>query len=109
MGYRSINSFSRTRSSCCGGISQQSMDEGQLIMVGDYFSFAWIPLGHQIFFGRPSPELTLKMILESTTAKPTDDVNKMRDYVTRCLDSPDTIMMESNYGEEDLRPEEIWQ
>ena len=49
------------------------------------------------------------MILESTTANSTDDVKKMRDYVTRCLDSPDTIMMESNYGEEDLCPGEIWQ
>ena len=75
-----------------GFLNSQWM-EGQLIMVGDYFSFAWIPLGHQIFFGRPSPELTLKMILESTTANSTDDVKKMRDYVTRCLDSPDTIMM----------------
>ena len=49
------------------------------------------------------------MILESTTANSTDDVKKMRDYVKRCLNSPDTIMMESNYAEEDLRPEEIWQ
>jgi len=47
------------------------------------------------------------MILESTTAKSTDDIKEMRNYVTRCLESPDTIMMESNYGEEYLRPEEF--
>ena len=27
--------------------------EGQLVVIGnDYFSFAWVPLEHQIFFGR---------------------------------------------------------
>ena len=39
--------------------------QGQLIMVKDYFSFAWIPLGHQVFFGRPSAELALKMMQEA--------------------------------------------
>jgi Cyclin D1 binding domain len=39
---------------------------GQLVLVGqDYFSFAWLPIGHQVFFGRPSPELTLKLLRES--------------------------------------------
>lgn len=40
--------------------------DGQLVVIGpgDYFSFAWVPLEHQIFFGRPSPELTLKMLRE---------------------------------------------
>ena len=38
--------------------------EGQLILVGDFFSFAWVPIGKQIFFGRPSPELTIRMMKE---------------------------------------------
>jgi len=48
-----------------GYINHQFM-EGQLVVIGggDYFSFAWVPLEHQIFFGRPSPELTLKMLRE---------------------------------------------
>lgn len=36
--------------------------EGQLIMVNEYFSFAWLPIGHQVFFGRPTPELILKLV-----------------------------------------------
>jgi len=44
-----------------GFVNNQWLD-GQLILVGDYFSFAWVPLGHQVFFGRPSAELTLKML-----------------------------------------------
>jgi hypothetical protein len=74
--------------------------EGQLVVIGpgDYFSFAWIPLEHQIFFGRPSPELTLKMLREggppSITAGvglpvPTlkdGNIREMRDYVSRCME-----------------------
>lgn len=74
--------------------------EGQLVVIGpgDYFSFAWIPLEHQIFFGRPSPELTLKMLREagapSLTAGmggpvPTledGNVRTMTDYVLRCME-----------------------
>lgn len=83
-----------------GFINQQWMD-GQLIMIGDsYFSFAWLPISHQIFFGRPSPELALKMLREAGnsevmgigTPPPSvedDDVGKMRAYITRCLDETD--------------------
>jgi len=40
--------------------------DGQLVVTGkgDYFSFTWVPLEHKIFFGRPSPEFTLKMLRE---------------------------------------------
>jgi len=71
--------------------------EGQLIIVGDYFSFAWVPLGHQIFFGRPSPELTLKMLRESQMkelqAGPGElkDVAKMRAFAVRCWDETELL------------------
>jgi hypothetical protein len=73
--------------------------EGQLVIIGpgDYFSFAWIPLEHQIFFGRPSPELTLKMLREGGSASltagmglpvPSVDGNsrEIRDYLSRCME-----------------------
>ena len=63
-----------------GFINNQWMD-GQLILVGEYFSFAWLPLGHQIFFGRPSAELTLKMLKQS----------KMADYGAIDKDSPNVV------------------
>jgi hypothetical protein len=44
-----------------GFVNSQWID-GQLILVGEHFSFAWLPIGHQVFFGRPSPELTLKLL-----------------------------------------------
>lgn len=36
--------------------------DGQLILVNEYFSFAWLPIGHQVFFGRPTPELIVKLM-----------------------------------------------
>jgi hypothetical protein len=74
--------------------------DGQLVVIGsgDYFSFAWIPLEHQIFFGRPSPELTLKMLrdggsssLTAGTGRPVPsaeggNTKEMTDYISRCLE-----------------------
>lgn len=54
--------------------------DGQFIMIGEnYFSFAWVPIGHQIFFGRPSEELILSMMREkvymTSTPTPTPTTN----------------------------------
>ena len=63
--------------------------EGQLIMVGDYFSFAWVPIGFQIFFGRPSLELTIKMLKESRHRN--DGLDDMRQAIARCYDESDEL------------------
>jgi len=63
--------------------------EGQLIMVGDYFSFAWVPIGHQIFFGRPSLELTLKMLKDGNNRN--DGMDNMRSLIARCFDESDEL------------------
>lgn len=61
--------------------------EGQLILVGRFFSFAWVPIGHQVFFGRPSSELTLKMLKEAKEEElRTDHVAVMRDVAEKMLD-----------------------
>jgi Cyclin D1 binding domain len=49
------------------GFQNNQWLDGQLILIGnDYFSFAWLPIEQQIFFGRPSPELALKMVREAS-------------------------------------------
>jgi len=73
--------------------------EGQLIIIGEeYFSFAWVPIEQQIFFGRPSPELALKMLRESgatsiTPAKSWEkppeigsSVDILKEYIHSCLE-----------------------
>jgi hypothetical protein len=81
------------------GFRNNQWMEGQMIIIGeDYFSFAWVPIEQQIFFGRPSPELALKMLRDSgiSTVKVNkvwdrppsmdDDVNVLKDYMTSCLE-----------------------
>lgn len=63
--------------------------EGQLIMVGEYFSFAWVPIGHQIFFGRPSLELTLKMLKEGTANQ--DGMDDVRAQLKRVYDDSEEV------------------
>ena len=83
-----------------GFVNNQFVD-GQLILVGEYFSFAWVPMGHQIFFGRPSPELTLKMLKESrmrelgSATEGMKDVAEMRAHAMRCLE--ETELLEEDY------------
>lgn len=81
------------------GFTNNQWMEGQLIIIGEeYFSFAWVPIEQQIFFGRPSPELALKMLRESGSASiapvkswekpPTIDaeVTVLKEYMHSCLE-----------------------
>jgi hypothetical protein len=77
-----------------GFVNSQWID-GQLILVGEYFSFAWLPIGHQVFFGRPSPELTLKLLRQkgqfgsSSTGSTVND--KEREHLYRCLEETELL------------------
>jgi len=52
----------------------QAWVEGQLVLVGEHFSFAWVPQRHQIFFGRPSSEQVLRM-LRDDLSREDEEVN----------------------------------
>jgi hypothetical protein len=71
-----------------GFVNPQWMD-GQLILVGQYFSFAWLPIGHQVFFGRPSAELTLKLLREAR--KQEEGENRIREFLRRCLEETEYL------------------
>jgi len=81
------------------GFEKNQWMEGQLIIIGEeYFSFAWVPIEQQIFFGRPSPELALKMLRESGVTsiapakswqKPPEmdaSVHVLKEYIHSCLE-----------------------
>lgn len=92
------------------GFKKNQWMEGQLIIIGEeYFSFAWVPIEQQIFFGRPSPELALKMLRESgaTSIAPAkawkeppkidENVNVLKDYINSCLEkTTETVEDELN-------------
>lgn len=81
------------------GFRNNQWMDGQLIIIGeDYFSFAWLPIEQQIFFGRPSPELALKMLRDDGVgplraprmfdrpATVDDDLELQKNYAARCLE-----------------------
>lgn len=81
--------------------------DGQLIVVGEYFSFAWIPLGFQIFFGRPSAELTMRMLKQSeltdfgasVDSESDNGVAEMRLLAQRCFEETENIIEDNVEGE----------
>lgn len=95
------------------GYSNSQWMDGQLIIIGEeYFSFAWVPIEQQIFFGRPSPELALKMLRESSAASSIgakrvwdappsmdDDVAVLKDYVASCLERTSETVEEELQGD----------
>ena len=85
------------------GFQNHQWMEGQLIIIGeDYFSFAWTGLQTQIFYGRPSSDLVLKMLRENGVAplrsksweKPptvNDEIQTQKDFVARCFEVSDEV------------------
>jgi hypothetical protein len=71
-----------------GYLDSQWVD-GQLIMVKEYFSFAWLPIGHQVFFGRPTPELILKLMKEEMK-KETGNCSA-RAFLEKCWEETEEI------------------
>ena len=95
------------------GFTNNQWFDGQLIIIGEeYFSFAWVPIEQQIFFGRPSPELALKMLRESNAASAVgakvwktppgldEDVNVLKDFVTSCLEKTTETVEDELKGDE---------
>mmetsp|Transcript_52940 Transcript_52940/g.128407 ORF Transcript_52940/g.128407 Transcript_52940/m.128407 type:complete len:442 (-) Transcript_52940:141-1466(-) len=94
------------------GFSNNQWMDGQLIIIGEeYFSFAWVPIEQQIFFGRPSPELALKMLRESGAAsvasRPTfdeppaidSDVQILKDFAASCFEKTAEVEEEELSGD----------
>jgi len=94
------------------GFTNEQWMEGQLILISqEYFSFAWVPIETQIFFGRPSPELALKMLRENGVAAAPGlkswesppsidaDVDVLKDFAATCLDLTTEDVEESLQGD----------
>ena len=70
---------------------------GQLILINEqYFSFVWMPTQHHVFFGRPSPELILKLLRENekSSNSDTDENKSIRQYLERCYE--ETLLIDDD-------------
>jgi hypothetical protein len=71
------------------GYQDSQWIDGQLIMVNEYFSFAWLPIGHQVFFGRPTPELILKL-MKDEKRRETGDCSE-RAHLEKCWEETEHL------------------
>jgi len=72
------------------GYQDSRLMDGQLILVNEYFSFAWLPIGHQVFFGRPTPELILKL-MKDEKKKEAGGNNSARSFLEKCWEETEHI------------------
>jgi Cyclin D1 binding domain len=72
-----------------GYLDSQWVD-GQLILVNEYFSFAWLPIGHQVFFGRPTAELILKLMKDDTNSNVAE--SSARSLLERCWEETENVL-----------------
>jgi hypothetical protein len=80
------------------GFTNAKWLEGQLILVGRFFSFAWVPIGHQVFFGRPSSTLTLKMLREQREDElKRDQMSVMREAAHNMLEETYWVEQEDSF------------
>lgn len=72
------------------GYQDSQWMEGQLILVNEYFSFAWLPIGHQVFFGRPTPELIVKLMKDETKRESAVS-SPARSFLEKCWEETEHI------------------
>jgi len=63
-GCKYLQRFSGQGQVAADGFLDSQWIEGQLILVNNYFSFAWLPINTQVFFAKPTNELILKLMKE---------------------------------------------
>jgi hypothetical protein len=67
------------------GLKDMRFIVGQLVMINDdQFGFLWVPTKHQVFFSRPSPETTMRLLRDIVSKE--DEVENMRNHVARCFE-----------------------
>jgi uncharacterized protein (DUF1499 family) len=104
-GQKFLQRFAGKGQVASAGFKHREWMDGQLIVVDRYFSFAWLPIAHQVFFGRPSAELTLKMlsrhhnvvevkgsssISDSDLVHPSE-LDQMRSHLSRCWEETEFL------------------
>jgi hypothetical protein len=66
------------------GFPDSKCVDGQFIMFENHFSFVWIPTRQHVFFGRPSPEVTFRMLRDNISKE--DELENIRHHLEECLE-----------------------
>jgi Cyclin D1 binding domain len=90
------------------GFNEHRFVEGQLILFDNHhyqpsFSFVWIPSRYRVHFCRPTPEQTIALLRDTISQE--DELENMRDYLTRCFDMDRTDSLARYHSTEQHGPE----
>jgi hypothetical protein len=87
-GNRELQRFKGLGQVSSEGFESSQWLEGQIVIVDEnYFSFSWLPIGVQIFFGRPSPDMQLKMMQEAMEKQADENpVDASVEHLMRCFE-----------------------
>jgi Cyclin D1 binding domain len=88
-GCKYLQRFSGRGQVAAEGYLDSQWIDGQLIMVNQYFSFAWLPIGHQVFFGRPTPELILKLMKDEKRQETGNNMD--RAFLEKCWEETEHL------------------
>lgn len=75
------------------GFTNNKFVEGQLLLLDEHFSFVWIPTRHTVLYRRPTPEQTVSLLRNIYSKQ--DELENMREHLTRCLDMDRTDSLAS--------------
>lgn len=90
-GSRFLQRFQGSGQVASRGFRNAQWMEGQLILVGtSYFSFAWLPISQSVFFGRASPQMTLKLLRESA-AQDQSETSQDRFFAELCWEETEML------------------
>jgi len=86
------------------GFESSEWVDGQMILVKDYFCFVWLPIKHQVFFGRPTADYILKHLRETNEPKPESNEVALSDlrFLERCMEETD--LLDDEMEADDITP-----
>lgn len=92
-GVKYLSRFAGSGHIATKGFESSLWVDGQLIQVKDYFCFVWLPIKHQVFFGRPTAKYILNHLHE--TEKPKEEKSAVAsshiEYLERCMEETDLL------------------
>jgi hypothetical protein len=96
-GMKKVSRFAGQGQIAKEGFSDSKFVDGQLIMFENNFSFVWLPTRHHVFFGRPSPEVTIRMLRDTISRQ--DELENMRSHLEQCMDMDMTTCIARSFSD----------
>lgn len=84
------------------GFKDNRYVEGQMILFDKGFSFVWVPTKHHVFFQRPTPEETIRLLRDTMSKE--DELENSREHITRCFSMDMTTSLAREHDPTNFEP-----